>query len=233
MTCRLEWPPKAFWKLPDTLAVTCVKKARARCGHLSVAAVLPQLCADTDRTAACGCACADVHGSRVPALLEQAVARSMEALQRVAAEGTRAGVKHRRRPARPPCARPSTSRSPASPSRWTRWAFVAAAQRMCNKMQHDNPAFRIMFSVNDCRKQRFCLLQVSAGVLQNVKDSGTAPDRKLLLLLSNCAHVRTTLVPALSEVRVSWAMPELGTDCDCQGPKRPVAHCVALCGAAL
>ena len=52
------------------------------------------------------------------------------------------------------------------------------------------------------------ILQVSAGVLQNVKDSGTSPDRKLLLLLSNCAHVRTTLVPALSEVR--WATPELG-----------------------
>jgi hypothetical protein len=35
---------------------------------------------------------ADVHGSRVPALLERAVVHSLEALQRVAAEGTRAGV---------------------------------------------------------------------------------------------------------------------------------------------
>lgn len=43
--------------------------------------------------------------------------------------------------------------------------------------------------------------QVSAGVLQSVKDGGTAPDRRLLLLLSNCAHVRTSLVPALTEVR--------------------------------
>jgi hypothetical protein len=33
-----------------------------------------------------------MHGSQVPALLEQAVVRSLEALQRVAAEGTRAGV---------------------------------------------------------------------------------------------------------------------------------------------
>lgn len=51
-------------------------------------------------------------------------------------------------------------------------------------------------SVTECS----CCAQVSAGVLQSVKDGGTRPDRKLLLLLSNCAHVRTTLVPALSEV---------------------------------
>jgi hypothetical protein len=75
--------------------------------------------------------------------------------------------------------------------------------------------------------------QVSAGVLQNVKDSGAAPDRKLLLLLSNCAHVRTTLVPALSEVRLIEQCQKSCTDHHCQGRQRPVAHCVALCDAAL
>lgn len=72
-----------------------------------------------------------------------------------------------------------------------------------------------------------CLSQVSAGVLQNVKDSGTSPDRKLLLLLSNCAHVRTTLVPALSEVRLIWATPEFVHRPSFEGPRRPVAQFAA------
>jgi hypothetical protein len=78
-----------------------------------------------------------------------------------------------------------------------------------------------------------CLSQVSAGVLQNVKDSGTAPDRKLLLLLSNCAHVRTTLVPALSEVRLIWAMPEFGHRPPLLRATTSSGSVCGLCGAAL